>query len=125
MPGLHVIPLEQGLLRSEPWMCALRSPQVTLREGGSHGFRPPSVSNGGLNAAAVWPPSQRFKGFPGGSDAKEPTCNTGDPGLIPGSGRSPGEVNGYPFQYFCLENSMDSEASGGLYIVHGSAKSQT
>ena len=34
-------------------------------------------------------------GFPGGSDGKEPTCNAGDPGLIPGSGRSPGGGNGY------------------------------
>ena len=43
---------------------------------------------------------------PGGSDGKEFTCNAGDQGLIPGSGRSPGEGNGNPFQYFCLENSM-------------------
>ena len=35
-------------------------------------------------------------GFPGGSDGKEPACNAGDPGLIPGLGRSPGEGNGYP-----------------------------
>ena len=38
-------------------------------------------------------------GFPGGSDGKEAACNTGDPGLIPGSGRSPGEGNGYPIQF--------------------------
>jgi len=38
---------------------------------------------------------------------KESACNTGDLGLIPGSGRSPGEGNGYPFQYSCLENTMD------------------
>ena len=35
-------------------------------------------------------------GFPGGSDGKESACNAGDPGLIPGSGRNPGEGNGYP-----------------------------
>ena len=46
-------------------------------------------------------------GFPGGSDGKESACNVGDLGLIPESGRSPGEGNGYPFQYSCLENSMD------------------
>ena len=46
-------------------------------------------------------------GFPGGSDGKESTCNTGDLGLIPGLGRSPGEGNGYLLQYSCLENSMD------------------
>ena len=45
-------------------------------------------------------------GFPGGSDGKESACNSGDLGLIPGSGRSPGEGNGDPFQQSCLENSM-------------------
>ena len=50
------------------------------------------------------------RGFLGGSDGKEPACNAGDPGLIPGSERSPGEWNGYPLQYFCLENSMDRGA---------------
>ena len=45
--------------------------------------------------------------FPGGSDSKESACNVGDPGSIPGLGRSPGEANGYPLQYSCLENSMD------------------
>ena len=43
----------------------------------------------------------------GGSDAKASACNVGDPGLIPGSGRSPGEGNGNPFQYSCLESPMD------------------
>ena len=43
----------------------------------------------------------------GGSDGKESVCNAGDPGLTPGSGRSPGEENGYPLQYSCLENPMD------------------
>ena len=41
---------------------------------------------------------------------KELACNTGDLGLIPGSGRSPGEGNGYLLQYSCLENSMDIES---------------
>ena len=40
-------------------------------------------------------------GFPGGSDAKESACNAGHLGLIPGSGRSPGEGNGNPLQYSC------------------------
>ena len=51
-----------------------------------------------------------FGGFPGGSDSKESASNAGDPGLIPGSGRSPGEGNGFPLQYSCLENSMDGGA---------------
>ena len=42
--------------------------------------------------------------FPGGSDDKESACNAGNLGLIPGSERSPGEGNGYPFKYSCLEN---------------------
>ena len=50
------------------------------------------------------------EGFPGGSDGKESACNVGDLGLIPGSGRSPGEGNGHPLQYSCLENPMDREA---------------
>ena len=61
--------------------------------------------------------------FPGGSDGKASAYNAGDPGSIPGSGRSPGEGNGNPFQYSCLENPMD----GGVWLatVHGVAKSWT
>ena len=62
-------------------------------------------------------------GFPGGSDGKESTCNAGDLGLIPGSGKSPKEGNGYPLQYSCLGNPMDR---GAWWVaVHGVAKSQT
>ena len=49
-------------------------------------------------------------GFPGGSDGKASACNAGDQGLIPGSGRSPGEGNGNPLQHSCLENPMDGGA---------------
>ena len=52
-------------------------------------------------------------GFPGGSDSKESACNVGDLGSISESGRSPGEGNGYPLQYSCLENSMDRGAWQG------------
>ena len=48
--------------------------------------------------------------FPGGSDDKESACNARDLGSIPGSGRSPGEGNGNPFQYSCLENIMGKGA---------------
>ena len=48
--------------------------------------------------------------FPGGLDGKESTCNVGDPGWIPGCGRSPGEGNGNPFQYSYLENPIDTGA---------------
>ena len=57
------------------------------------------------------------------SDDKESACNAGDSGLIPESGRSPGEGNGNPLQYSCLENSMDRGAWEAT--VHGAAKSQT
>ena len=59
----------------------------------------------------------------GGSDVKESACNVGDPGSIPGWGRSPGEGNGNPFQYSCLENPKD----GGAWqaTVHGVTKSET
>ena len=49
-------------------------------------------------------------GFPGGSDGKESACNAGNLGLIPGSEKSPGEGNGTPLQYSCLENPMDRGA---------------
>ena len=51
-----------------------------------------------------------YIGFPCGLDSKESNCNAGDLGLIPGLGRSPGEGNGNPLQYCCLENSMDEGA---------------
>ena len=59
-------------------------------------------------------------GFPGGSDGKASACNAGDPGLIAGLGRSPGEGNGSPLQYSCLENPMARGASQAT--VHGAAK---
>ena len=58
-------------------------------------------------------------GFPGGSDGKASACNAGDPGLIPGSGRSPGEGNGNPLQYSCLENSMDGGPWWATYSPWG------
>ena len=63
-------------------------------------------------------------GFPGGSDSKDSACNVGDPGLIPGLGRPPGEGNGYPLQYSCLENSMDREAWWAT-VHRGSKESDT
>ena len=60
-------------------------------------------------------------GFPGGSGGEESTCNAGDPGLIPGLGRSPAEGNGYPLQYSCLENSMNKGAWRAT--IHGVTES--
>ena len=64
-----------------------------------------------------------LEGFPGFSDGKESACNAGDPGSIPGLGRSPGKGNGNPFQYSGLESSMDRGAWWA--IVHGVSKSWT
>ena len=66
--------------------------------------------------AAIW-------GFSGGSDGKEPACNAGDPGLIPGLGRSSGEGNGNSLQYSCLEKSMDR--GDWWATIHGVTKSRT
>ena len=62
-------------------------------------------------------------GLPGGSDCKESACNAGDPGLIPGLGRSPGEGNEYPLEYSCLGNPMDRGASRATVL--GVAESET
>ena len=51
-----------------------------------------------------------MEGFPRSSVSKESACNAGDPGSIPGLARSPGEGNGNPLQYSCLENLMDRGA---------------
>ena len=64
-----------------------------------------------------------LRGFPCGSDGKESASNARDLGLIPGSGRSPGEGKGYPLQHPCLENPMDRGAWWA--IAHGVTKSRT
>ena len=61
--------------------------------------------------------------FPDGSDGKESACSVGDPGSIPGLGRSPGEGNGNPLQYSCLKNPMDRRV--WWPTVHGVTKSWT
>ena len=64
-------------------------------------------------------------GFPGGSDGKKSACSTRDQGLIPGLGRSPGEENGNPLQYFYLENSMGEGAWQATYSPWGCKESDT
>ena len=64
-----------------------------------------------------------FWGFLGGSDSEETARHVGNQGSIPGSGRSPGEGNGYPLQYSCLGNPMDRGAWWAT--VHGATKSWT
>ena len=64
-----------------------------------------------------------MKGFPGGSEVKASASNAGDLGSIPGLGRSPGEGNGNPLKYSCLENPVDRGAWWAA--VHGVAQSWT
>ena len=60
--------------------------------------------------------------FPGGSDSKESAHNAGDPGSVPGLGRSPGEGNGNPLQYSCLGNPMDG---GAFWAIWGCTEMDT
>ena len=91
-----------------------------ISSGGSPFYREWSSPAGVEMAVGNW-----FDWFclPGGSDSKESACNVADLGLIPGSGRSPGEGNSKPLQYSCLENPTD----GGAWwaTVHGVAESDT
>ena len=74
-----------------------------------------AVSSGGVRGrGALWDLFYEglisFMGFPGGSEFKASASDAGDPSSIPRAGRSPGEGNGNPLQYSCLENPMDGEA---------------
>ena len=71
---------------------------------------------------ATWQQHQQ-QGFPGGSDIRQSACNVGNPGSISGCRRAPGEGNGYPLQYSCLENPRD----GGAWwaSVYGVTESHT
>ena len=73
------------------------------------------------DAEAVEGNNEDFPYFPGGSEVKASACNAGDLGLIPGLGRFPGEENGNPLQYSCLENPMDRGAWWAT--AHGVSKS--
>ena len=72
---------------------------------------------------SIFLPPKQYKDFSGGSDGKASAYNAGDLTSIPGSGRSPGEGNGNPLQYSCLENPMN----GGTWwiTIYGVAKNQT
>ena len=79
-----------------------------------------------IQKALSWesiPIQEKQKEFKDGSEVKASACNVGDLGSIPGSGRSPGEGNGNPLWYSCLENPMDRGAWWAT--VHGVAKSRT
>ena len=76
---------------------------ITTEGGNKQGFRKIHLSMAPLQSLQDVCSSQ---GFSGGSEVKASACNVGDPVLIPGSGRSPGEGNGNPLQYSCLENPL-------------------
>ena len=97
--------------------------QLLMAAGPRCSFVPPAsfMWYSPCGSAFTWPSSDKHKGrtglgthstpdFPGGSDSKVSACNEGDPGLIPGLARYPGEGNGTPLQYSCLENPMDGGA---------------
>ena len=83
-------------------------PDMTVREPRGLDFASQEEPKKGFSQKKV--PPDAHSGFPGGSDGKVSACNAGDLGLISGSGRFPGEGNGYPLQCSCLENPMDSGA---------------
>ena len=89
--------------------------QVTISSLEGSVLNSPKGSSYSLPSVNVCPSEA---GFPDSSAGEELACNAGDPGLIPGLGRSPGEAKGYPLQCSSLENSMDA-------IVHGITKSRT
>ena len=111
LPNLLCFPLPQRLSHQDHCRApSCRSPP--LPEGRVQGC-----------LALVYPALSVELGFPGGSGGKEAACNVVDPSSIPGSRRSPGEGNGNPLQYSCLERRMDRGAWRAA--VHGVAKSWT
>ena len=88
----------------------MRSDFLALKKGRNHKVSDQQISQQ-VNLKLLY---INTKGFPGDSVVKNPPANVGDSRLIPGSGRSPGEENGNPLQYSCLENPMEREASQAI-----------
>ena len=101
-------PLSMGFSRQEYRSGLPRPPPGDLS---NPGIKPTSLTSptlaGWFSTTSLGFPSL---GFPCGLSDKESTCNARDLGSVPGLGRSPGEGNGYPLQYSCLENAMDRGA---------------
>ena len=124
--------LSRVQLSVTPWTVAYQVPPSVGFSRQEYWSGLPFPSPGGLPNPGIKPGSPEFradtltsepprKPFSGGLDGKESTCNSGDPGSILGLGRPPGEGNGYPLQYSCLENSMDRGAWRA--IAHAVVKS--
>ena len=88
-----------------------------------HGLEKSIIPPHPLSLHPSQPPPIDFE-FPRGLNGKESVCSAGDPGLIPGSGRCPGEGSGNPLQYSCLENPMDKQNLVG-YSPWGHKESDT
>ena len=93
----------------EIWVQSLGWEDPLEKEMATHSVLLPGKSHG-LKSVVGYSPWGRKEGFPGGSEVKTSACSVGDPGSIPESRRSPGEGNGNPLQYYCLENPMDGGA---------------
>ena len=101
-----------GFSRQEYFQA--RTPPGDLPDPGIEpAFNTPTLPGGFFTTSTTWEAycaNKEYKGFPGGSDGKEPASNEGNSDSILGSGKFPGDGNGYPLLYFCLENSMDRGA---------------
>ena len=93
----------RGNLMKRPGSEEERSKHISLSEVSFHHLLQSPLNNRIYMYYIVW----YYMDFPGGSDGKASVYNAGDEGSIPGLGRSPGEGNGNPLQYYCLENPMD------------------
>ena len=126
LTAAHQAPLSMGFPRRENWSgLSFPSPRDFLKEDPERTVYP-ALTGGFITTETPEKPQYLIiicLQCTWGSEVKASACNVGDLGSIPGSRRSPGEGNGNPLQYSCLENPMD----GGTWwaTVHGVAKSQT
>ena len=124
--ALFVVMLPQAHLTSHTRMSGSRwviTPSWLSGSWRSFLYSSYSVGKGQSLLFSNWNMVDLIWGFLRGSDGNEYACSAGDPDSVPGSGRSPGEGNGYPLQYSCLKNSMGRETWEAT--VRGAAKSQT
>ena len=111
--------VEAGPPRPVSWVCGWPSPCVQVWASFSvsvcvlisySSYKDTSQTDQGSSLRSPFTSITSLKNFPGDSDGKASAYNVGNPDSIPGSGRSPGEGNGNPFQYSCLENPKDRGA---------------
>ena len=103
-PSSHVLDRAQTLLKGRSTHVEHHARTSSAEEGYMLHLPPPS------HAVGITSPQVRRMGFTSGSDGKGSACNAGDPGSVPGLGRSPGGGHGNPLQYSGLENPMDRGA---------------